>query len=1035
MPEVPQPDSDQICAEVTERLQWGQAVLDSVRDEILFAVHSMYQANEKEYAKVYRPIIKAVEKQVKDGRRTLDELRSEITTNVRSLVATNGVTLSNIIDLLEETGGSTWNANPTQGAIVPQGIPGVATVGADALALWLERASEGGIRGSGEAADRPVGYGPTSQAPPLDQAGRTSFVLKPEPEMVDETGTPLQKPPVRPSPTRPEPLTPGKDFPTFSPPPSTPPAANSQCPPEMQCWSDLLSKVADTIADAIAAGKGPPPAPTEKGIAVYPIPGPWTFNNPPPFGTPGFPPSGQWFPNDPDDPTGNGVWGSLTPPATPIEGPPGQEPIPPGKLIEPPPEPPVFYLPEPIAPPSDDGAKEGKHPPTKAQPLPDAMVPDWGGKDTCENLLRFQGWGFHKANTLAQSLGWFRTADGEGNAVITYPSDFLTGLHRFVCALPIPYSCSFAELLHAGVEAVLNLAGNAWAGSIRNVECDKVTATTQSVRRMILHILNGILSGMFDKPIKSVRQFEDFNCPQGIPSQSELDNALMMGTMDVHEWECYTKANDNPLTTARKVLKSKKVKPGVAETLSLWLRRAISADEMVKRMRALGVVDDTDLRSFIKLTEFIPPYTDLVRMMVRDVEDDKIVSSEQLDRYFHEKFKGTLKEWAEAQGISEDAMLYIWRAHWDYPSFTQGLEMYHRLRPGVVDKDIEVTKDDLRRLLTINDMSPWWVDRMIAISFHPITRIDIVRGYRAGSYGKQLGTGGFVEDEGGGFTAIGQAEKRMTELFQSVHYNLEDAHLLAYIFAREWENSRKSKGRIQVKSAVCGLLQEGLIDSDAAVGQMTNAGILEDEAKLAVEICEIKWRAKAASAYRQSVLGSFKRGEISQGQATNMLIGAGVSRSAADQFVRGVIPSRSNRQKALQASQLCKFRKQHLIDSGQMLSELLALGYPPNRASLIVRSCEVESEASAEKVRQRYREKNLRDATAAIRKASIQGKQAKLERCGKYTEAMLRRLFIRGVLDHAEVKTVLVDCKGHNDRSAELWIADAWARRNGRKKV
>jgi len=44
-----------------------------------------------------------------------------------------------------------------------------------------------------------------------------------------------------------------------------------------------------------------------------------------------------------------------------------------------------------------------------------------------------------------------------------------------------------------------------------------------------------------------------------------------------------------------------------------------------------------------------------------------------------------------------------------------------------------VTVDDVRRVMEINDVAPNWVDRLIAISYHPITRTDAVDSYHSGA--------------------------------------------------------------------------------------------------------------------------------------------------------------------------------------------------------------------------------------------------------------------------------------------------------------
>jgi tetratricopeptide (TPR) repeat protein len=74
-------------------------------------------------------------------------------------------------------------------------------------------------------------------------------------------------------------------------------------------------------------------------------------------------------------------------------------------------------------------------------------------------------------------------------------------------------------------------------------------------------------------------------------------------------------------------------------------------------------------------------------------------------------------------GMSPELAQNYWRSHWELPSVGQAFEMFHR---KVIDEA------ELQRLMRAQDIMPYWRDRLIKISYNPITRVDVRRLYRLG---------------------------------------------------------------------------------------------------------------------------------------------------------------------------------------------------------------------------------------------------------------------------------------------------------------
>lgn len=121
----------------------------------------------------------------------------------------------------------------------------------------------------------------------------------------------------------------------------------------------------------------------------------------------------------------------------------------------------------------------------------------------------------------------------------------------------------------------------------------------------------------------------------------------------------------------------------------------------------------------------LPGVSDLVRMELREVFREEDRAAQLTPRP-----TDTFLELMKRQGYDTFHAESYWAAHWDLPSVQQGFEMLHRLRPGRVDDELVFTVEDLRTLLKKQDVLPAYVDRVIATSYQPLTRVDVRRMYQ-----------------------------------------------------------------------------------------------------------------------------------------------------------------------------------------------------------------------------------------------------------------------------------------------------------------
>ena len=161
-----------------------------------------------------------------------------------------------------------------------------------------------------------------------------------------------------------------------------------------------------------------------------------------------------------------------------------------------------------------------------------------------------------------------------------------------------------------------------------------------------------------------------------------------------------------------------RARPGVGDLLQYYLRTTKSPEGAREELIKRGFSGE-DVDKLMELTKLIPSPSDLIRMAIREAFNPTAIAEFNLDQEFPPEFA----EWMQRQGYSEDWARKFWIAHWQLPSLQMGYEMLHR---GIIDEDT------MRLLIKTADISPFWRDKLIQISYHPYTRVDVRRMYAAG---------------------------------------------------------------------------------------------------------------------------------------------------------------------------------------------------------------------------------------------------------------------------------------------------------------
>lgn len=209
-------------------------------------------------------------------------------------------------------------------------------------------------------------------------------------------------------------------------------------------------------------------------------------------------------------------------------------------------------------------------------------------------------------------------------------------------------------------------------------------------------------------------------------------------------------------------------------------------------------------QALLDLRFYVPPPTDLIRMSVREVFDPNARARLTLDADFPDAFA----RYAALHGISEEWARNYWAMHWDLPSPSQGYEMLHR---GLI------SEQELANLLKALDYAPVWRDKLQAISYSPITRVDLRRLYKAGVISE--------EDVFRGYKALGYDPEKARWLtdYTKQFYSPEDESQLD-----DMSDLAASTFRAAYRRHV--------ISRDEALDRIVEAGYTEDVADFLLSI-------------------------------------------------------------------------------------------------------------------------------------------------------------------------------------------------------
>ena len=263
----------------------------------------------------------------------------------------------------------------------------------------------------------------------------------------------------------------------------------------------------------------------------------------------------------------------------------------------------------------------------------------------------------------------------------------------------------------------------------------------------------------------------------------------------------------------------------------LYFRKGKDTALAYKRMREHGFTDER-IAEQMETWPAIPGISDLITMMVKEAFNESAVQRFGLD----DEYPGIVEVWAEKQGLDKEWVKRYWRAHWQHASPQMGFEMLHR---GIIDSET------VAELLKVLDYPTFWLEKLIRLSYSPITRVDIRRIYQDGLITKN----------------------QLAERYRSIGYSPEDAKLLADWTEGEYGTEAKSATAKEVTSAY----SKGFLQRKDTEEMLLKLAWSPERVRFTLDLSDQQRRTDAVEDMVKTILDGYLKGAYTEGQMRERL--------------------------------------------------------------------------------------------------------------------------------------------------------------------
>jgi hypothetical protein len=443
--------------------------------------------------------------------------------------------------------------------------------------------------------------------------------------------------------------------------------------------------------------------------------------------------------------------------------------------------------------------------------------------------------------------------------------------------------------------------------------------------------------------------------------------------------------------------------------MNLHFRGFVNDDNVRKAIRKFYGCSEIDADSIVKTQQYIPPPSDLLRYVVKDVFDENQIEILGLADEF-DTVSGALP-WAKALGIPENTVIKTptgdkslnvmraeWISHWQLMAPTQGYTALHRLRPNRLFrynqsipglKPFEFTQ--LNALLKSNDYVPEQRKWLAASSYNLLGRIDLRRVFMNGM----------------------MDEEELFQRYQDAGYAEVDAQLLTDYTVNEKDKKDKLDEEKKTKKAYAKRIQEvyasyeyGAISRNTAFNSLVTMKVEEEEANANLDAIDLRIQRKRVQSYIKMVKDEFFLGLYTGQEAYEQLIFGRVDDIRANQYVILWQRQLSRPRRVASTNVLLDWLKSGLINFEDASTRLTKLGFSNADTLLYLESAkmDIDKKIQMEQIAQQRTELQRTKEIKALFKEIQSNKRATQAQLRSYSPIpTMKRWYINDLISWPDV--------------------------------
>jgi hypothetical protein len=299
-----------------------------------------------------------------------------------------------------------------------------------------------------------------------------------------------------------------------------------------------------------------------------------------------------------------------------------------------------------------------------------------------------------------------------------------------------------------------------------------------------------------------------------------------------------------------------------------------------------------DVENIWSIRHMIPSVQDIITMAVREA-----FTPEAIGKYgLYEAFPPLFADWAAKKGLTEDWAKAYWASHWQLPSMTAAYEMLHR---GVA------TEEEIHDLLTYADILPYWHNKLIAIAYSPLTRVDVRRMHKAGVLRE-------TEDH-----------PEVTEAYRELGYNELNAGRMADFTVKYNTEDLKELTRTQIVDAY----EEGILIREDTKVALNEIGYVDDDAEIILAMADYAIAKNVETLKINTVKAKYLGKVIDTSQARSELNKFVESAQRVETLIENWDVEAIAQSKIPSKTDLDKFAKANIISKSEYEKHMGLLGY------------------------------------------------------------------------------------------------------------